>query len=139
MSWTEERTARLTELWAEGVSASEIGTELGINKNAVIGKAHRMKLTPRKSSKPPGPHHLRWGPKKPKPVVRLPEQPATQAEPSHETGRPVSLYEAGYYHCRWPITEVTPIESFLYCGNLKAEGTPYCPEHFRRSRGSPIK
>ncbi|WP_343559300.1 GcrA family cell cycle regulator [Kiloniella sp. b19] len=49
MNWTEERIELLKKLWAEGHSASQIGKELGVSKNAVVGKAHRMKLSARPS------------------------------------------------------------------------------------------
>ena len=35
---------RLRQDWAAGYSASEIGVRLGLNKNQVIGKVHRLKL-----------------------------------------------------------------------------------------------
>jgi GcrA cell cycle regulator len=46
-SWTTERVALLTELWEEGLTTAEIGRRMGITKNAVIGKVHRIALTPR--------------------------------------------------------------------------------------------
>ncbi|MFD2206113.1 GcrA family cell cycle regulator [Kiloniella antarctica] len=49
MNWTEERIELLKKLWAEGHSASQIGKMLGVSKNAVVGKAHRMKLAARPS------------------------------------------------------------------------------------------
>ena len=49
MNWTEERIELLKKLWAEGHSASRIGKQLGVSKNAVVGKAHRMKLSARPS------------------------------------------------------------------------------------------
>ncbi|TFI57687.1 hypothetical protein E2493_13640 [Sphingomonas parva] len=45
--WTEERTGRLTELWAQGLTAAEIAREIGIRRNAVIGKAHTLGLESR--------------------------------------------------------------------------------------------
>lgn len=39
----------LTRLWDEGLTTAEIGRQLGIKKNAVIGKAHRMGLPARPS------------------------------------------------------------------------------------------
>jgi len=43
--WTDCRTAVLKWLWAEGLSCSQIAKRLtGITRNAVIGKAHRLKL-----------------------------------------------------------------------------------------------
>lgn len=50
MSWTVERVDRLTALWKEGKTASQIADELGgITRNAVIGKAHRLGLSGRPS------------------------------------------------------------------------------------------
>lgn len=46
-TWTQERVARLTELWDAGTSASLIGKALGVSKNAVAGKVHRMRLESR--------------------------------------------------------------------------------------------
>ncbi len=57
-TWNDERIAQLRVLWEQGLSASSIGRVLGVTKNAVVGKAHRLKLSSRpspirKSSKPP--------------------------------------------------------------------------------------
>jgi hypothetical protein len=50
MSWTDERVALLKRLWGEGKTAAEIAGELGgVTRNAVIGKAHRLKLSNRVS------------------------------------------------------------------------------------------
>tara|TARA_B100000959_G_scaffold231703_1_gene248309 strand:+ start:109 stop:258 length:150 start_codon:yes stop_codon:yes gene_type:complete len=45
MSWTEEREQKLKELWRKGYTASQIAEMLGedTTRNAVIGKAHRLK------------------------------------------------------------------------------------------------
>src|SRR5579863_10341666 len=55
--WNPERITQLTELWNQGLSTAEIGRRLGISKNAVVGKAHRLLLTPRPSplKRPPAP------------------------------------------------------------------------------------
>lgn len=37
----------LRQLWADGLSTREIGLKIGKSKNAVIGRAHRLKLPPR--------------------------------------------------------------------------------------------
>lgn len=49
MGWTDERVELLKKLWLEGLSASQIASELGdgITRNAVIGKVHRLKLSGR--------------------------------------------------------------------------------------------
>ena len=49
MSWTDEKIEDLKKLWAKGLSTAEIGRELGVSKNAVVGKSHRLGLKPRPS------------------------------------------------------------------------------------------
>ena len=45
MSWTPEKVEKLRRLWKKGHSGSEIARMLGdTTRNAVIGKAHRLKL-----------------------------------------------------------------------------------------------
>jgi GcrA cell cycle regulator len=48
-TWSAERIARLTALWAEGRTCAEIARALGdgTTRNAVIGKVHRLQLPPR--------------------------------------------------------------------------------------------
>ncbi len=52
-SWSHEDTELLKRLWAEGFSASQIGKRLAgaFTRNAVIGKAYRLKLASRVASK----------------------------------------------------------------------------------------
>jgi GcrA cell cycle regulator len=46
-TWTPERVALLKLLWDEGVTTAEIGRRIGVSKNAVVGKVHRIGLVPR--------------------------------------------------------------------------------------------
>ncbi len=46
-TWTQERILLMFELWDEGLSAAEIGKRLGMSKNMVIGKLHRLGLSAR--------------------------------------------------------------------------------------------
>lgn len=50
-AWSIERENKLREWWGAGYSAREISEKFacGITRNAVIGKAHRMQLSKRKS------------------------------------------------------------------------------------------
>ncbi|PZO87494.1 MAG: gcrA cell cycle regulator family protein [Micavibrio aeruginosavorus] len=126
MSWTDERVSLLKQLWGEGKTAAEIAKVLGdgITRNAVIGKAHRLKLSSRLSpiqqnvvKKPKGEVML---PRPVKPVMRTPEF----------KGKGVKMVDLDYRMCRWPNGDPKE-ETFNFCGCDAVPGLPYCPEHAR--------
>lgn len=45
--WTTDRLNRLTVLWRDGISQSEIGAALGVTRNVIASKVRRIGLTPR--------------------------------------------------------------------------------------------
>lgn len=47
MAWTEPRVEKLRSLYAEGYSANIIADKMGVSRNAVIGKWHRLRLPER--------------------------------------------------------------------------------------------
>ena len=47
--WTETRLTKLRELWDKKLSISKIGEALGVSRNAIAGKAHRLGLEKRQS------------------------------------------------------------------------------------------
>ena len=47
--WDEEKLNKLRQLWDEGLPITKIGNELGVSRNAIAGKAHRMGLPKRNS------------------------------------------------------------------------------------------
>src|SRR5580692_4678926 len=49
MVWDEETIRLLRDLWTQGHSTAEIGRRLGVSKNAIVGKAHRLDLEARPS------------------------------------------------------------------------------------------
>jgi GcrA cell cycle regulator len=143
VDWTDETILCLRALWDEGHSTAEIGRRLGITKNAVVGKAHRLNLPGRPSpirrssgeARQPRRPSLRRanGPTLPalaaigsvsKPTELLrPQQPQLRAVPV--TPR-VSASRSS--SCCWPIGEPgTP--SFRFCSDDAVNGKPYCGEH----------
>ena len=49
MDWSIDTIGRLRNLWTEGHPTQEIARRLGVSKNAVVGKAHRLDLPARPS------------------------------------------------------------------------------------------
>ena len=50
--WTKTKVEKLSKLWGQGISARDIAEKLGnISRNAVIGKANRLGLSKKLSSK----------------------------------------------------------------------------------------
>jgi GcrA cell cycle regulator len=146
MDWNEETIARLRALWNEGHSTAEIGRRLGITKNAVVGKAHRLNLPARPSpirrSSGEGRPPRRSVPRRVSgptlatlatlaPVARAPSGPAADAPKAQPLLRAVAALprtSTRLSACCWPIGEPgTP--SFHFCGDSAVTGKPYCAEH----------
>ena len=49
MEWSDKQIERLRELWAEGHSTKQIAMRMGVSKNSVVGKSHRLDLPARPS------------------------------------------------------------------------------------------
>lgn len=47
MNWKPEQDESLRKMWDEGLSAAVCGARLGVTKNAIIGRAHRIGLKKR--------------------------------------------------------------------------------------------
>lgn len=153
MGWTAEKIEQLNKLWSEGMSITEIGKILGMTRNAVVGKAHRLGLA-----------------KRPSPIARAPgPRPAAQPVPSAQPSRPVATPSpavvaaapvaeapvaapkpampimsqparprptpafratrvANGPACRWPLGDPKSPD-FHFCGSPSIEGKPYCEKH----------
>lgn len=110
MEWTAEAIETLQALWAEGHSTAEIGRRMGISKNAVVGKAHRLNL-PRLLAPPPAPRSA--------PAPRAPVAAPPVVRPFQRSGART---------CCWPIGEPGTPE-FRFCTAEAVSGRPYCAEH----------
>ncbi len=131
--WPPEVIARLSGLWAEGLSTAEIGRRLNISKNAVVGKAHRLNLPPRPNPiRPRGdgqPHN------KPPPRVRegqstLPPLRADAGAPTPKRTEmaPAPVYRLRAQPCCWPIGHPRQA-GFHFCNTTAIPGKPYCEDH----------
>ena len=49
MAWTDKMVEELKKLWNMGITTGEIGKRLGISKNSIVGKVHRLGLEGRPS------------------------------------------------------------------------------------------
>ena len=149
MEWTEDTIGRLRGLWSEGHSTAEIGRRLGVSKNAVVGKAHRLDLPARPSpirrdgsaSPHPRPALRRAaGPtlpplpsaQRPAPVPIVRSEPVRAAQPATVALAPrvqaVARPFARTVACCWPIGEPGTKE-FHFCDAGAVPGKPYCGEH----------
>jgi GcrA cell cycle regulator len=145
MSWTDDRVAVLTKMWGEGKTAAEIAKTLGgVTRNAVIGKAHRLKLSNRASpipqpkkaananasaANPAKVEKKRFTAKPQKDehdhiaVVKAPE---TKKE--IPAGGRVAMVDLSPRQCRWPSGDPRE-DDFSFCGEESVQGLPYCLDH----------
>jgi len=103
--WSDQHITKLRKLWGDGHTTGEIGKKLGVSKNAVVGKAHRLGLKSR-----------------PSPIKRV-------AKPQQEEKERIfTITDLSSSTCRWPIGD--PKESnFRFCGATVFHGKSYCAEH----------
>jgi GcrA cell cycle regulator len=118
--WTEERLKKLKTLWKKGVSISQIGKELGVSRNAIAGKVHRMGLSKRQSPIASKPAAKKNATIKPKVEVVAPE-----SLPLKLALRNINWSRS---RCSWPSGD-PKTTAFSFCGNEVVPGKPYCNEH----------
>ncbi|MDD3029478.1 MAG: GcrA family cell cycle regulator [Alphaproteobacteria bacterium] len=154
MTWTEQKIQMLKDMWGHH-SASEIAEHIGgLTRNAVIGKAHRLKLSTQKSTvrvampgTPSAITSIKSGRKRilrPIPVAPTSSVPASnRALPTARDifrslegiggtvrSEGIAMTKAGDRHCRWPIGDPRSPD-FRFCGCETVEGLPYCADHAR--------
>jgi|TARA_B110000438_G_C15742118_1_gene618972 GcrA cell cycle regulator len=133
MSWNTEKVEKLKELWKKGFSGSQIANMLGnTTRNAVIGKAHRLNLEARTTSKKSDKHvhkntNIVSGVKTQK-LGRKAKFKALLLDKDFEQENPVKLEGLTDETCRWP-TGHPHEEKFYFCGRKSIEKLPYCKLH----------
>jgi GcrA cell cycle regulator len=150
-SWSEERVALLKRCFHAGLSCSQIAREIGVTRNAVIGKMHRLGLSRPKdivARQRAQRHAAKLAHPKTQRIAR-PKRSRLNIFAQREilmaafgetkqraedvpiyNGRGCTLLELSQAQCRWPIS--TPgADDFCYCGNEPIRGLPYCAGHAR--------
>ncbi len=133
MSWTNKREEKLKELWKKGHSGSEIANMLGgVTRNAVIGKAHRLKLEARSIStkakiKTNNEKNNSTETKNQK-LGRKARFKALLLDKNFEPENPTKLEDLTEKHCKWPLGEKMQLATF-FCGRQAMEKFPYCKLH----------
>ena len=132
MSWTPDREKKLKDLWKKGHTASQIASIIGdTTRNAVIGKAHRLNLQARATSKritSKTKTEENNVPTKEGKLSRKARFKALLLDKNFEPENPKKLEELTDETCRWPIGH--PYEkTFYFCGRKSMEKFPYCKLH----------
>lgn len=157
MAWTDEMVDQLRAMWVEGLTTGEIGKRLGVSKNSIVGKVHRLGLSGRPSpikkkedgnaaapaaepqAKPAKEKNPPKEPKaaKPKPektavaeevsVEKMPEKTECVSKPHSHNGKTM-LTDLDNHTCRWPLGDPKD-ENFHFCGKKVRIGQTYCDEH----------
>ena len=134
MSWTEEKVAKLKELWGKGNTASQIAEIIGgISRNAVIGKAHRLNLSAKiktrtatssqnfdNSTNEKNNQTIKRG--------RKNKFKSLIIDKDFEPENPKQLEELDENSCKWPIGHPDE-KSFYFCGRSSLKDFSYCRLH----------
>ena len=115
--WDEERLNKLRKLWDEGLPITKIGNEIGVSRNAIAGKAHRMGL-----------------PKRNSPISKSGDPRKNQVTNARGNNKSLPLkimlrnVEWSRTRCCWPKGD-PKLQGFKFCGAEIYPGRPYCDKH----------
>ena len=134
MSWTEEKVAKLKELWGKGNTASQIAEIIGgISRNAVIGKAHRLNLSAKikTRSATSNENFNNSVENKNNKIINKSRRSKFKSlliDKDFEPENPKQLEELDENSCKWPIGH--PDENdFYFCGRTSLKDFSYCKLH----------
>ncbi len=133
MSWTDEKVAKLKELWGKGKTASQIAEIIGgISRNAVIGKAHRLNLSAKIKTRTATSNQTFENS-----ILNKNNQPkrgrrsrfkSLLIEKDFEPENPKQLEELDESVCKWPIGHPNE-KDFYFCGRASLKDFSYCKLH----------
>ena len=132
MSWTEEKVAKLKELWGKGQTASQIAEIIGgVSRNAVIGKAHRLNLSSKIKARSSG-QQFKQNTKNQNNQIKFKGRrskfKSLLLDNNFEEAKNLSLEELTEDTCKY--MEGNPDEkNSSFCGRKNVEKFSYCPLH----------
>ena len=115
--WNEDKLNKLKTLWDKGLPITKIGLELGVSRNAIAGKAHRLGL-----------------PKRNSPISKSGDPRKNENKANIQTDKELPLklllrdVEWSRNRCCWPLGD-PKLPGFSFCGTSIIPGRPYCEEH----------
>ena len=146
--WTETQDAVLRELHGAGKSAAEIAAIIGgMTRNAVLGRAHRLKLPTHRAApskaqakrqakkRRNSPERFEQGKKAKRPVFNI-RRPAEDILPPTVVPEPppppvpmanIGIMDLTSGMCRWPLGD----GPYRFCGHRKWGDKVYCEYHSR--------
>ncbi len=133
MSWTEEKVAKLKELWGKGKTAKEISEIIGgVSRNAVIGKSHRLNLSAKIKTRAATSNQNFENSQDNKNIRtnkgRKNRFRSLIIEKDFEPENPKQLEELDENSCKWPIGHPNE-KSFYFCGRTSLKDFSYCKLH----------
>ena len=147
--WAVDQINKLKELWNLGLTTRQIANILKISKNSVIGKAHRLHLTPRaspiKQGKKPDnvkpvvlPEWAKTLPPLPSDAKTLPPLPSDNdnvmqfTPPNHQPElRPKDPPKLSTKRtCQW-IYNSHRAKEIYWCKKPSIQGKSWCEEHYK--------
>lgn len=148
MKWTPELDNRIADLLRAKKTASQIGAEMGVSRNAIIGRVtrcamlrqigfarkarqHRLpSISVAATRKQGGVRGGKVSLNRLKPIPVKPKAPAPvqhRTEP-HHVGRPLAMLPA--CRCKFAITpHNAPRDGHLFCGEITESGKSWCVWH----------
>jgi hypothetical protein len=133
-TWSKEEIEKAAKLVASGMTASEVGKQIGRSRNSVIGAMHRNGVAfnshvtkDRAVKRAARPSKPKAAPQ-PKASKPLPVQVGMVIK---KDSKPVPLMDARYFECRY-IVHSNHDEPFktLCCGNQTHRGSSWCKTHY---------
>ena len=129
MSWTEEKVAKLKELWGKGNTASQIAEIIG----GISRKAHRLNLSAKIKTRTAASNenfdnsviekNIKNNRKKSKSKFK-----SLIIEKDFEPENPKNLEELDDNTCKWPIGHPDE-KKFYFCGRSSLKDFSYCKLH----------